>query len=443
MSSIKRRHFLQAAGSTLAAIGLSQIDFLTQADRYGKVLAQSTPRKLALLVGINQYQSIRGLNGCLNDVKLQKHLLIHRFGFNPQDIYEVSDETDLKPTRDNILSAFDEYLIKQAKPGDVVVFHYSGHGDLVRDPNPIRDAACENSICQFNGTLVPMNAAAIGETASEVIVPDIMGRTLFLLMSAIQTENLTVILDSCHSGAGTRGNVVVRAAQSRTTRAGQTSVASPAEQEFQESLRSRFYPSFADFQNARQAGIAKGVALGSAQRNQEAIDAVIGSAPNAINAGGFTYLLTRYLWQQTSSDTAETAHARLELATNSLSETARNGISQIPTFEYQPNSTHNRKPLYFLPTSRIAAEAVITNADNMQQIEFWLGGVVSQSFENNGSGNTFTLLDANGNAVGEIEQTDRRGFHGYGKLTKGRSQDAVNGRLLREHIVGLPTDLSL
>ena len=208
MSFIKRRHFLQTASSTLAAIGLSQIDFLVQADRYGKVLAQSTPRKLALLVGINDYQSIRGLNGCLNDVELQKHLLIHRFGFNPSDIYEVSDKTDLKPTRDHILEAFDEHLIKQAKPGDIVVFHYSGHGALVQDPDPILDPenpACERGVCQFNGTIVPMDAAAIGETPSGIIVPDIMGRTLFLLMSAIQTENLTVILDSCHSGAGTRG----------------------------------------------------------------------------------------------------------------------------------------------------------------------------------------------------------------------------------------------
>jgi len=51
MPKLKRRHFLQLAGSTLATVGLSQLDFIHQANRYAQVLAQSTPRKLALLVG--------------------------------------------------------------------------------------------------------------------------------------------------------------------------------------------------------------------------------------------------------------------------------------------------------------------------------------------------------------------------------------------------------
>jgi hypothetical protein len=56
MSLIKRRHFLQAAGVTLASLGLSQFDLMEQANQYGRVLAQGTPgRKLALLVGVNAY----------------------------------------------------------------------------------------------------------------------------------------------------------------------------------------------------------------------------------------------------------------------------------------------------------------------------------------------------------------------------------------------------
>lgn len=71
MSHIKRRQFLQFASSTLATIGLSQLDLFKQGDRYGKVLAQSTSRKLALLVGINRYPQTKrfsNLEGCLNDV---------------------------------------------------------------------------------------------------------------------------------------------------------------------------------------------------------------------------------------------------------------------------------------------------------------------------------------------------------------------------------------
>jgi hypothetical protein len=35
-------------------------------------------------------------------------------------------------------------------------------------------------------------------------VRDIMGHTLFLLMSAIKTENFTAVIDSCFSGSATR-----------------------------------------------------------------------------------------------------------------------------------------------------------------------------------------------------------------------------------------------
>ena len=68
MSRIRRRHFLQMAGSSLAAIGLSQTDFLRQGEQFHQALAQATGRKLALLVGINQYpEPIGDLSGCLND----------------------------------------------------------------------------------------------------------------------------------------------------------------------------------------------------------------------------------------------------------------------------------------------------------------------------------------------------------------------------------------
>lgn len=183
MSSINRRHFLQFAGSTLAAMGLSQVEFLTQADRYGKVLAQSTSRKLALLVGINAY-SRQPLSGCLTDVALQRELLIHRYGFKSTDIVELRDQA---ATRRGIIDAFEQHLIQQAKPGDVVVFHYSGHGCKVADPdpNPGRIQKGEG----FNGAIVPVDANA----SAPGTIRAIMGHTLFLLTAALQTENVTMV----------------------------------------------------------------------------------------------------------------------------------------------------------------------------------------------------------------------------------------------------------
>lgn len=201
--NIKRRHFLQFAGSSLATLGLSQLNIQHQATNYGQVLAKSTNRKLALLIGINKYSSLP-LDGCETDVELQRHLLIHRFGFNPKDIYTLIDE---QATRENILAAFEEYLIKQAKPGHVVVFHFSGHGSSVYDPDPIY--LDEGRVSK---TLVPIDSVLpVGYPETGGTVTDITGHTLFLLRSAVNTEHFTTVLDSCHSGGATRFPFKIRA----------------------------------------------------------------------------------------------------------------------------------------------------------------------------------------------------------------------------------------
>ncbi|WP_143598294.1 caspase family protein, partial [Tolypothrix sp. NIES-4075] len=107
MSFIKRRQFLQFSASTLATLGLNQLDIISQGKRYGQVLAQNAPRKLALLVGINEYPNGLALKGCVNDVRLQKELLIHRFGFKENDIKTL---TDRQATRKGILTAFEDHL---------------------------------------------------------------------------------------------------------------------------------------------------------------------------------------------------------------------------------------------------------------------------------------------------------------------------------------------
>jgi hypothetical protein len=448
MSPINRRHFLQFTGASLAAIAFNQLDIMRQGDRYARVLAQSTPRKLAMLVGINEYPDpIPDLQGCLNDVELQYELLMHRFGFNEKDIVVVSDNAktnDLKPTRANILRVFKEHLIEQAKPGDVVVFHYSGHGSLVKDPNPLDTKECRDAKnCDLNGTIVPNDPLPASGKDSEIVVPDIMGRTLFLLMDAIKTENLTVVLDSCFSGAGTRGNAVVRSASARLSRTGGTLVASPEELEYQQKWLTQLNLPFDEFQRRRQAGIAKGVALGSASRNQEALDVPFGD----FSAGAFTYLLTRYLWQLPTNQTKVTVQANLIRSTKA--EASLRGYTQVPVVEVKPGSNNDQKPFYFQDFAAPTAEAVIT-AINSDQIEFWLGGISSQNLASTNT--VFTLLDPSGKTITdksgqpiELQQTSRSSgsLFGYGKLLSGQTSVVKPGMLLRERIVGIPANPTL
>ncbi|MEI2579985.1 caspase family protein [Scytonema sp. PRP1] len=413
---------LQSNSFPLATPGLNQQDFLEQANLYGQLLSQNISRKLALLIGINDYTfaGIRSLHGCLTDLEMQRELLIHRFGFNPQDIREVKDR---EATRKGILAAFEEHLIQQAKPGDVVVFHFSGHGSRVIDPNPIDNR-------RFNSTLVPYDSA----TETDNIVRDIMGRTLFLLMSAIRTEYLTVILDSCHSGGGTRGNLVIRSARSAR---GENLSATPEEFEYQQRWLTEFGLSPEEFQRRRKQGIAKGVALSAAKDDQLATDAPFGD----FSAGAFSYLLTRYLWQQTSNDAVGKVFINLALRTHDVAQSSN--ILQDPNLEVKPESNNEKQLLYFSKQVTLGAEGVIRNVQD-NQIEFWLGGVASQTLESFQPGSIFSLIDNQSQEIGLIEQQSRVGLVGYGKVVQDTPVDVVQpGVLLRERVRGIPTNLTL
>jgi hypothetical protein len=428
---MKRRHFLQAAGTTLTTIGLSQFDFLIKANRTHQVLAQPGTRKLALLIGINGYANeIPKLFGCVSDVEMQYELLRHRYGFNPSDILLLTDETQNKPTRANILAAFEEHLIKQAKPGDTVIFHYSGHGSRMTDPDPYAPDRTQN------GTIIPIDASYNNRN-------DIMGKTLFLLTSQIKTDNFTMILDSCHSGGGTRGQHIIRSATRPNTDDAKANP-SPEELRYQAQQLTNLKWNPDQLRQRRRQGTAKGIAIGSAQSSQLAVDASF----SGFSAGALSYLLTRYLWQMPQSDDSSrlepisTTFDRLALITKEVAAASNN--PQEPLKDEAPGSPMAKAPVYNLPMVRPNAEGVIRKlnpSNKTDPIEFWLGGVSETSLKGFTPGSLFTVIDDKGKPIGEIEQTSRSGLVGYGKLKSGDMPKP--GTLLREKLRNLPSDIIL
>ncbi len=383
----------------------------------------NSPRKLALLIGINAYPKAP-LRGCLNDVDLQRELLVHRFGFQPSDVLCLKDE---QATRQGILTAFETHLIDQAKPGDVVVFHFSGHGSRVIDPDPVPEWVVDG--IGFNGTLVPYDRTL----SDDPQVPDIMGKTLFLLMSALRTDNVTMVLDCCHSGGTLRGNYAVRSLDSRL--GNDLAAASAEELAYQEQWLARLGWTRDNWRSRRSQGIAKGVAMGAARPDQLALDVPF----SGFHAGAFTYLLTRYLWQQPFSQSLDTTFAHLALSTKTLA----GYHPQEPVYAVPVGSSHGQAPVYFLEPPLPAAEAVVQEAADPGQITFWLGGVSPQSLQAQPQGTQFVLLDAAGQGLGEIEQTGRTGLVGVGRLDAETPVAIQPGMRLREQVRGLPTDLVL
>lgn len=417
MTQIKRRQFLQFGGSAIAAIGLSQFDLMNMGDRYGQVLAQNTPRKLALLVGANAYAN-SPLYGCVTDTELQYQLLVHRFGFNPKDILIVNDNTAIKPTREGILQSFEEHLIKQAKAGDVVVFHYSGHGSRVKDLDTADG---------LNSTFVPIDRT-LKKVGDNIEVSDIMGRTLFLLMSAIKTDNFTAVLDSCHSGGGKRGNSRVRA-----IRGGIEALASQTELEYQKQWLGKLNLSPEEFKRRRLA-IARGTVIASANRSQFAIDASF----SGFNAGVFTYYMTKYLWQQTGDTYLTSAIADIALRTT-------RDHDQDPEVECKSTckagDTNNKALFYDLSSAVPSAEAAIVKVEG-KRATFWMGGIDANNAL--GKDSIFAIVDKkDGKSLATLRLDERNGLTATGTFIDGDASALKEGALLQEEVRGIPNDLSL
>lgn len=431
MSTIKRRHFLQFAGATAVSLGLNPLRMMQKGDRYAQVLAAPTSRKLALLVGINDYDRAIStwspLDGCVTDVRMQKELLVHRFGFHPNDIVILTDQ---EATRDGIITTFQEHLIAQAKPGDVVVFHYSGHGSRVVDPNPYRDDLPLNSTFVPIDSPLPENYKEVGGT-----VDDITGKTLFLLMSALDTELVTVVLDSCHSGGGKRGAVTYRSRDGANPASARLA---PSDKELalQEQLQSNLDLSDDQVQELRQK-VAKGVVIASAADNELAADAFF----NGFYAGAFTYLLTQYLWQQIGDLPLERTFVDIDRTTQSL---ASSSTVQNPEFETNVPPELEDSSIYFCPKTTPPAEAIATEIEG-DRVKLWLGGIHPDSLRAFGTGAVFTAVAPNGDPLGQVQLTEvPQGLEAEGQLVSSARATTSGGSLfLQEQLRTVPEDLTL
>jgi len=438
MTRIKRRQLLSMTGSLLATLGLSQLELKQRAIFYRSVLAENTPRKRALLVGVNNYPDTRWipLEGAVNDVKLQQELLIHRFGFQSDQILLL---TDHEATRENILQAFEEHLIKWAQPGDVVVFHFSGHGSQVFDPDQIFQDGQVSTIVPVDSILPPGYPNKGGK------VNDITGHTLWLLMQAINTENVTFILDSCHSGGARKGILTVRSRPgnrelNRTENSNIQLLASPQEQEYQKQLMSRLNLTASDLATERKKGVPKGIMLAAARTDQAAIDASFGDTA----AGIFTYVLTRYLWQQTGGESVSqvmvSATATTDRILREYFPTA--GLLQQPEFNTREGSNNSQQAVYFLkPEQKVPAEAVVTQVQG-NRVDLFLGGIDPRTLEAFGRGAILTLVDGEGKERGQVQIESRQELTAKGKLMQTRDNIA-SGTLLQERSRAIPSDLTL
>lgn len=164
-----------------------------------------TNRIYALLVGINDYSTAVGkLRGCLNDVDQVQEWLNR--SFVPERLAVVCLR-DVDATRENVIQTFRTHL-GQARPDDVVLFHYSGHGARQRSAGAFK-------------RLYPggRDEGLVCVDSREPGGFDLADKELAVLLHELAAKgpHIAVLLDCCHSGSGTRGADDFTQARARVT----------------------------------------------------------------------------------------------------------------------------------------------------------------------------------------------------------------------------------
>jgi hypothetical protein len=349
-------------------LGFSEAGLSLLTDRYQRVLAQPTRRKLALLIGINQYPEqvcdcvpIRGsaLNGCLTDVELQRELLMHRFGFQASDILTLTDQ---QATYQAIQDAFLSHLTEQARPGDVVVFHFSGLGSRIL----LADAAAapQNSLVPVDGDL---------PTAENATISDLMEETLGLMLRSLQTDQLTTVLDTgyTHLGRTMQGNLRIRSRPNAPS-----GELNEVQKLLQERLENETRVSRDQIAAQWRSGQLPGVVLVAAGENQIATEAQW----NGFSAGLFTYALTQQLWWTTPAITLRVSFSQAAGAVKQLA-----GLEQQPNLAGQATQNQVLSTDYLNPIAAMGADGVIRAIEEDGRVQLWLAGLPATVLENYGA----------------------------------------------------------
>jgi hypothetical protein len=404
----------------LGATETGLLDQLLGVKTYLQSLAQPTPRKLALLVGINQYPQGQPLKGCITDLELQRDLLIYRFGFNPRDILILTDQ---EATRENIETAFVEHLIGQVKADDIVVFHFSGYGSQVKVPEFTQETL-DNIPVRIVNSLVPVDGTI--PTKGVPVVNDLLEETLLWLARSLPTNKQTLILDTSHFSEGDsfQGNLRVRSCPIIEAKG-----PSPEELAFQQKL-------LFDINNSksfsRLKGSIPGVILKAVGNSQIATE----GQWNGLNAGLFTYSLTQYLWQITAPTTIQ-----MSLGRTSEAITYLRGSLQTSTAIAGNQKTF--LSYYTIPDHALGAEAIITALeDNGKTAEIKLVGLPLSVLANYGLNSRFCQEDRQ-DLILEIRSRD--GLNAKAKLIKYTEEIAPLkvGHFLQEIVRIIPKNLGL
>lgn len=142
--------------------------------------------KYALLVGVENYPN-GPLAGVNRDLSNMERLLTNKFGFPARNVKVIRDKG---ATLEGVRTAFANHLLRQAKPEDVVVFYFAGHGTQVPDLNGDEEEGLDEVLVVYDHDVKKKRFLVDDEVAG--------------LLGRIKAGRVFCVFDCCHSGTATR-----------------------------------------------------------------------------------------------------------------------------------------------------------------------------------------------------------------------------------------------
>ena len=157
--------------------------------------------RYGLIIAVGDYPAKTGWSSIssINDIPLINNTLVNQ-GFKPENITILKNE---EATRVGILKAINN-LQSKIKLGDIIVIHYSGHGQQIFDNNGDEIDGKDEAIVPYDA-LVRYTSNYKGENH---IRDDELGNIIANFRNKLgKNGQLLILLDSCHSGSSTRGGI--------------------------------------------------------------------------------------------------------------------------------------------------------------------------------------------------------------------------------------------
>ncbi|MBI5623840.1 MAG: caspase family protein [Elusimicrobia bacterium] len=140
------------------------------------------PAAVAVVVGIEKYRDIPGVEHAARDARAVHAYLTRSMGFDPRNVALLTDE---RATKNDIAKHFDKWLRNRVTAESRVFVFYAGHGA----PKP---STGEAFIVPFDG-----DPNYVEETAYPLT-------KLYATLAKLPAREVNVVLDACFSGAGGR-----------------------------------------------------------------------------------------------------------------------------------------------------------------------------------------------------------------------------------------------